>query len=255
MDPEFSERAVIVTGAAAGVGRAIAEGFAGYGADVVVADIDLAAAEATAAALGGGGDHSATEVDVSDEPSVEAMVDEVLAAHGSVDILVNNAGVFQTAEPTVQQSVDEWQRVMDVHVRGTYLCSRAAAPSMLEQGRGAIVNISSNAGIAAFPYRTAYSPAKAAINMLTKVLAVEWAVEGIRVNVVAPSFVDKERSDERIEGGGFDPAPIERRTPTGRLVSPSSIAESVAFLASDRIPDVTGVVLPVDGGWTAYGYY
>ena len=91
--------------------------------------------------------------------------------------------------------------------------------------------------------------------MLTKVFAIEWASQGLRVNAVAPSFVDKDRSEERIEGGGFDPAPIERRTPTGRLIDPASIAASVAFLASDLVPDVTGVVLPVDGGWTAYGYY
>lgn len=260
---DFIGKNIIVTGAANGVGKAIANRFLSGGGCVVVADLDLTKAKETAAEMGEIGLAHATEVDVRDESSVNSMVEFTLDKCGAIDVLVNNAGIFQKSIPSVDQSLDEWKRVMDVHVQGTYLCSKSVAPSMIKQHSGAIVNISSNAGFAAFPYRTGYSTAKAAINMLTKVFAIEWAENGVRVNAIAPNFVEKDRTGDRnlgMEtireiGGGADLDSILARTPTHRLTSLGSIAESVAFLSSDKIPDVTGAILPVDGGWTAYGYY
>ena len=263
MVSDYLGKTIIVTGAANGVGKAIATRFMNGGGNVIVADIDLSRAKETAPSLNGSGTAHAVEVDVRNEQSVQSMVDFALNTCDSLDVLINNAGIFQKSVPSVEQSLEEWQRVMDVHVQGTYLCSKTAAIPMLEQRKGAIVNISSNAGFAAFPYRTGYSTAKSAINMLTKVFAIEWASEGVRVNAIAPNFVEKDRTidramgDEKIRtiGGGADLDSILNRTPTHRLTSLGSIAESVAFLASDKIPDVTGAILPVDGGWTAYGYY
>ena len=264
MEPsDFLGKTIIVTGAASGVGKAIATRFMNGGGDVVVADIDLNQAKETAESLNGSGTSYAVQVDVRDEQSVKSMIDYTLKNCDSLDVLVNNAGIFQKSIPSIEQSLEEWTRVMDVHVQGTYLCSKMAAIPMLEQKQGAIVNISSNAGFAAFPYRTGYSTAKAAINMLTKVFAIEWASDGVRVNAIAPNFVEKDRTIDRALGeetvrtigGGADLDSILARTPTHRLTSLGSISESVAFLASDKIPDVTGAILPVDGGWTAYGYY
>jgi NAD(P)-dependent dehydrogenase (short-subunit alcohol dehydrogenase family) len=126
---------------------------------------------------------------------------------------------------------------------------------MLERGTGSIVNMSSVTGFDAFPYRTAYGPAKAAIKHLTKVFAVEWAREGIRVNAVAPGYVRTELVEGLIDDGNVDVDKIKARTPAGRMGVPEYVADAIQFLASDYAEYITGVTLPVDGGWTAYGYY
>ena len=252
---EFDGQTAVITGAGRGIGRATAKRFHKDGANVVIADIDEEQAEQTATAIATDDSATSVGVDVTDRDEVSALADVVSDRYGGADILVNNAGVSQTVEPTVDQSIDEWERVVDIHLKGTYLCSKLLAPEMLASGDGRIVNLSSTTAFGAFPYRTAYGPAKSAISNLTKVLAVEWATEGIRVNAVAPSYVRTDLVEDLIEKGKVDEESICERTPLGRLADPSFVADAISFLASDRATFITGVVLPVDGGWTAYGHF
>lgn len=242
---------VIVTGGASGIGAETARTFAANDASVVVADLDEAGAASVAADTGG----MAIETDVTDPNAVQALFDQTRATYGGIDILVNCAGIAQAATPTIEQDLDEWERVMDIHVKGTFLASKAALTDMLDDAGGTIINISSIAGLGAFPRRTAYSPAKAAIAMLTKTLAIEVAPT-VRVNAVAPGYVRTpmvmdilDDDDREITAG-----PLEDRTPMGRLADPADIAAAIQFLTSDQADYITGVVLPVDGGWTAYGH-
>lgn len=243
---------IVITGGASGIGAETARTFAAHDeVDIVIADTDTAGATAVADELTG----VAIETDVTDPDDIETVYSTTTDRFGGVDVVVNCAGIAQSATPTVAQDLAEWERVMDVHVKGTYLSSQHALRSMLEGDGGRIVNISSIAGLGAFPKRTAYSPAKAAIAMLTKTLAVEVA-PSVRVNAVAPGYVrtpmvtDILTDDER----DLSAAPLEDRTPMGRLADPADIADAIYFLTSEQARYITGVVLPVDGGWTAYGH-
>lgn len=252
---DFEDETVVVTGSARGIGRATAREFYDQGANIVIADVDEQDARETAEQFEGEGCVQSAGVDVSDRDEVRVLAEFVEDTFGGTDILVNNAGVSQTVEPTVDQSIDEWERVVDIHLKGTYLCSKVLAPQLLDSGNGRIVNLSSTTAFGAFPYRTAYGPAKSAISNLTKVLAVEWATEDVRVNAVAPSYVRTALVDDLIEKGKVDEQSIKKRTPMTRLADPSFVADAIAFLASERAQFITGIVLPVDGGWTAYGHF
>lgn len=238
-----------VTGGASGIGAVTARFIAGLGADVVIADIDPAAAEAIEAT----GARGAVVGDVADEGAVERMVAEAEALVGGLDLVFNAAGIGDDLVPVHQQEVARWQRVVDVNLRGTYLVCRAAGRSMLARGSGSIVNVSSIVGLDAFPGRSGYGVAKAGIIHLTKTLACEWAGAGIRVNCIAPAYTRTPMVRALLERNVFDPTRIERRTPLGRFAEPEEMARATAFLLSDWASYVTGVVLPVDGGWSAYG--
>jgi len=246
-------RTVVVTGAASGIGAETASAFAKQGDDVVIVDVDEQAARDTADTLPAEGGY-VVETDVSSDTDVRRLATDVEERFGGADVLVNNAGVAQTPEPLADQSVEEWDEVVDVHLKGTYLCSKYFLQRMVEQRSGAVVNVSSIAGLGGFPERTAYGPAKSAINNLTQVLAMEGASEEVRVNAVAPGYVKTPLVEEGIESGDFDEEPILDRTPVGRMATPAEVADAITFLASEQASYVTGVVLPVDGGWTADGY-
>jgi len=246
------DRTVVVTGGASGIGRATTEAFADRGERVIVADVDGDAAAETVAGLPGGAG-TVVETDVRDEDAVAALATEVESRFGGADVLVNSAGVVQPQTPIDTQPVEEWDQVVEVHLRGTYLACRYLLPGMIERGRGAVVNLSSVVGLAGFPYRTAYGPAKSGINNLTKVLAIEAARSDVRVNAVAPGYVRTAMVEAAIGSGDIDPEALHERTPLGRLADPTEVADAIEYLASDRAAYVTGVVLPVDGGWTAYG--
>ena len=173
---------------------------------------------------------------------------------GRVDALVNCAGISQPGDSLLYSQPD-WERLIDIQLNGSFFAAQAAARQMVAQGSGgAVVFISSTNAEAACPRRAAYCAAKAGVAMLTKVLAVEWAERGIRVNAVGPAYVETDMTKRNIAAGNISREAIERRIPLGRLAQPGDVADAVSFLLSDRAGFITGQSLYVDGGWLAYGY-
>lgn len=238
-----------VTGGARGIGFETARLFIAAGAQVVILDIDAAAADAAASMLGPSA--SAIGLDVSSEADVVSAFDAMLATHGRLDILVNNAGMARR-RPTTELPLSDWQRVVDVNLTGVFLCARTAGAHMLRQGSGVIVNVASIFGISGgglYP-NISYQASKGAVVNMTRALAVEWAAAGIRVNAVAPTWVDTEfiatlKTQPELM------TEIRRVTPLGRLAQPAEVAHSILFLASPAAAMVTGHVLAVDGGFLA----
>lgn len=247
----LKDRVALVTGGGSGLGLATAQAFVREGARVVINDLRLAVGEAAARELGTA--HSAVGGDVSKEDEVAAMVAAVMERHGRIDILVNNAGMPDSFVPTVDQPLSHWQRLIDVHLTGTYLVSKTVAPHMIAAGSGVILNLNSIAGVLGLPVRTAYSAAKAGIGMLTRVLGCEWGPHNIRVNAIAPGYILTPLTEKLIADGKIDEKRIRRRTPMGQLGAAQDIAEAMVFLASDRAKFITAVTLPVDGGYCAWG--
>ena len=249
-------KVALITGSGRGMGREMALAFAEEGADIVVNDIDLATAEKTMEEVKKKGRRAiAVDTDVSNAEEVDGMIERTIAELGGIHILVNNAGIIDESVPTIESSVDHWDKVIGVILRGTYLCCRRAGRWMVENHTGKIVNISSTAGIRGFAPRPSYGPAKAAVVHLTKCLAVEWAEHNINVNCITPSFTKTPLVLESFKQTGTDIKMVERQIPLGRLGEPRDIANAALFFVSDESSYITGVNLPVDGGWLAYGMY
>lgn len=250
-------RLAIVTGAADGIGWATAQALARSGDQVALLDLHAEAVQARAAELGAA--HLGLACDVSDGAAVDAAVQRVLARFGRVDVLVNNAGIGDQTGATLDQNSAAFDRVLAVHLRGTYLMSQAVARVMLAterapgQGRGAIVNLGSIASTIGLPTRNAYCAAKAGVLGMTRALATEWARQGIRVNAVAPGYVATALVAHLADQGAINASAIAQRTPLGRMAEPSEIAETIFFLASPAASYVTGATLAVDGGWSVLG--
>jgi NAD(P)-dependent dehydrogenase (short-subunit alcohol dehydrogenase family) len=244
-------RRAVVTGAGAGIGRAIAARLAAEGALVLVADVDDGAAARVAAGLGATALSHA--VDVADEASVAAMIARAIDEWDGIDVLVNNAGVG-IAATTPHTSEQEWRRVLDVCLTGTFFGMKHAIPPMRDGGGGSIINMSSVVALVGVADRAAYSAAKGGVLALTRAAAIDHVGEGIRVNCIAPGTVATPWID-RITAGYDDPAAaraaMEARQPHGRFVSPDEIAAVAAYLASDEAASVIGAVIVVDGGMTA----
>jgi NAD(P)-dependent dehydrogenase (short-subunit alcohol dehydrogenase family) len=250
-DTDFTGQGVLVTGGASGIGWAAARAFADRGARVAVADLREEVASGRAGELGA--DHLGVGGDVSDEAAVDRMVGAAASAFGRLDVLVNCAGLPDTFLPTVEQSRDHWQRLIDVHLTGTWLMAKRAAIEMIGRRHGVIVTISSIAGTHALPRRNAYTAAKHGVVGLTKALACEWARDGVRVNAIAPGYIRTPFVEGLIAQGKLNPKVIRRRTPIGELLPPEDVANAMVFLASPLARTVTGTVITVDGGYTAFG--
>jgi NAD(P)-dependent dehydrogenase (short-subunit alcohol dehydrogenase family) len=247
----MTKPAVLVTGGANGIGWAIAQRFAAADYRVAIADLDSDAAAARATELGG--IHIGYGCNVSTEADVVDLVAKVLGEFGKLDALINNAGIGDSHLPTLEQNVDNFETILRVHLNGTFVASREAARGMIIQGGGAILNLSSIAGVTGLPKRNAYGAAKAGIIAMTRSMACEWARYGIRVNALAPGFVRTALVQKLEDAGRIDRARLERRIPMGRLAEPAEIAETAWFLCSPAATYVTGSVLSVDGGWHAFG--
>lgn len=243
----------IVTGAASGIGRAIARRLSEEGAHVAVADLNIDRAAAVVDDIRrGGGAGTPVHVDVADAERVAAMVEEVTRSLAGVDVLVNNA-VNRPADDLLAMSVGEWDRDVAVALRGPYLCTRAVLPGMLAQGAGVIVNIASVNGLAYYG-NEAYSAAKAGLISLTRSTAVRYGPRGVRANAIAPGTVRTPNWDARL---AVDPDVFDKVAawyPVGRVGEPEDVAHAALFLASDDAAWITGAVLPVDGGLTAGSY-
>lgn len=254
MNLRFDGRVVVVAGGASGIGEACARLFRESGGRVVVADRNLAAAEAVARALDG----SAVALDVAEEESVEAAFAAIEREIGEVEVLVNSAGVLQRTLPPGELTMREWDLVSRIDLRGTYLCCAAAGTRMAGRRRGSIVNIASVAGMRSGPLH-AYGPAKAGVINLTQCLAAEWGRAGVRVNAVSPGFTQTPALAKGVDKGILEEERMAAASACGRLLDPREIAAAVCFLASDLASGITGVNLPVDLGylvatpWQSYG--
>ncbi len=245
----------VVTGTGTGLGQAIAAGLAEAGADVVMSElpdrVDLAAA--TAREIEQRGRRALVlPLDVrhlDGEHGIQAFASAAIGWQGHIDVLVNNAGV-NLPQDAVDVDEDSWDAVIDVDLKGTFFCAQAIGRHMLERGHGSIVNIASQNGLIGYYKRAAYCSAKAGVVNLTRVLTLEWAPKGVRVNAIAPTFIRTPLTASTFADPTLGPDLVQR-IPLGRIGEPEDVAAAVVFLASPAASMITGHTLTVDGGWTA----
>lgn len=244
----LENKVAIVTGAADGLGRSMAMELAGEGATIGVADVDAEKAEQVAAEIsGGGGEAKPVTVDVSRLDNTQTMANSILDAFGQIDILINNAGVRATS-PFLEHSEESWRHTLDVDLTGPFLCMQACIPHMISNGGGKVLNIASIAGVMGLKNRVAYCAAKSGIIGLTKAAAFELSDQNICVNAIAPGVIETPLTASYFENEAFADL-ITKETPLGRWGQPIDIAKAAVFLASNESDFISGVVLPVDGGW------
>ena len=249
---DLNGKIAVVTGGAGGIGAALALGIAEAGADVVVTSRNLTHLEEVAEQIRSKGRKSlALSTDVTDAKSVEDMTENVLKTFGRIDILVNGAGVA-IRKPADSFPIDEWQTVMDVNVRGTFLCCQAVGREMIKQESGKIVNISSVRGRYGLPVGyAAYCPSKGAVDTLTRTLACEWAKHNILVNAIAPTVVETELTKELLADVEYAKT-MKARIPMGRWAFTEDLVGPCIFFSSDASNFVTGQILYIDGGVTTW---
>ncbi len=247
-------KVILVFGGAGGIGAETSARLASVGARIVVADLNAAQAQVQAANIESrGGQAAGVACDITDPESCERAAQAAVDRFGQLDGVVNCAGISRPHD-SISLPPADWARMVDVQLNGAFYAAQACAKRMWAAG-GAIVFITSTNAEAAFPRRAAYCSAKAGVAMLTKVLAIEWAQQRIRVNAVGPAYVETEMTRRNIAAGNINEAQVKARIPLGRLAKPADVADAVSFLLSDRAGFVTGHSLYVDGGWLAYGYF
>jgi NAD(P)-dependent dehydrogenase (short-subunit alcohol dehydrogenase family) len=247
-DFDLAGQVALVTGAGRGIGRDLARALAACGALVLggvrepeSADVEWAAPD--------GGLVAPLRLDVTDVAATRAAIDTAIHRHGHIDILVNNAGLGANHD-AVDVTEADWDEMMAVNLKGVFFTSQAVGRHMIERGYGRIVNLSSQAGIVGIRRHAVYSAGKGGVNLLTKVLALEWAPYGVTVNAVAPTWIYTPGTAERLDDPAFL-AGVLANIPIGRVGTTADVAAAVIFLASRAAGLVTGAILPVDGGWTA----
>jgi len=241
----LSGKTAIVTGGSAGIGKAIAEEFRNQGASVVIANRSEEKGRQTAEELG----CSFIQCDVSSYDAVTDLVDRTVEEHGGLDIMVNNAGIGMTG--TVETTaIDDWQQLLEVNLNGVIYGTRAAMP-YLKESAGCVLNVASVFGLVGGPQTAAYATAKGAVVNFTRTTAVDYAEAGVRVNSICPGFVRTAMTESELEKDSFYEF-VLNQTPIDRVAEPEEVAKPAAFLASEGASYITGVNLPIDGGWTTH---
>lgn len=250
----LQSRCSIITGAATGLGKAMAEALAEAGSHIVIADMNKSAAEQTAEELRRKRvEVVAVEADVRSEADAARVVEQSLERFGRIDVLVNNAGIVRNAKAE-EMSLEDWRAVLDINLTGVFVMSQAVGREMIRKQSGSIINISSMSGIVANTpqCQSAYNASKAGVIALTKSLAGEWAPHGIRVNTIAPGYMRTELTRKFFEDGGGMTERWMQMTPMGRPGNPEELGGIVVYLASDASSFATGGVFTIDGGYTAW---
>ena len=252
MDLSLQGKVALVTGGSSGIGRATSLVFASEGAKVVIADIDVAGGDETVKMIEqAGGEATCIKTDVRNATEVEALINNAVKTYGRLDCAHNNAGVLGVDIPITEATEEDCDYVINTNLKGVWLCMKYEIIQMLEQGGGAIVNAASVAGLVGFPGMPVYSAGKHGVIGLTKTAALEYAQAGIRVNAVCPSAIRTPATESALSAFPELEANMKDDIPVGRMGSANEIAEAVVWLCSDGASFVTGLAMPVDGGFMA----
>jgi NAD(P)-dependent dehydrogenase (short-subunit alcohol dehydrogenase family) len=252
MPNEYQGKVVIVTGGSYGIGRAAAIGFAQRGAKVVIADIDVKRGEETLQRIkDDGGDAIFINTDVSLEHDVKVLIERTVQAYGRLDCAFNNAGIHKQFVSTIDFTLEEWEEMINVNLKSVWLCMKYEIRQMLKQGKGAIVNTSSAAGLVGAPSNPAYPASKHGVVGITKSTALEFARKGIRVNCVCPGPIRTGMQESLMATRPDIVKAMDQKVPMGRTGEPEEVAAAAIFLCSDAASYITGHALPVDGGIVA----
>jgi NAD(P)-dependent dehydrogenase (short-subunit alcohol dehydrogenase family) len=252
MPNEYQNKVVIVTGGAYGIGRAAAIGFAQRGAKVAIADVDVKRGEETLRRIkDAGGDAFFVKTDVSSEADVKALVEKTVETYGKLDCAFNNAGIHKVFASMSDFTAADWEEMINVNLKSVWLCMKYEIPQMLKQGKGAIVNTSSAAGLVGAPSNPAYPASKHGVVGITKSTALEFARKGIRVNCVCPGPIRTGMNESLVAANPEMVKAMDQKVPMGRIGEPEEVAAAAMFLCSDEASYITGAALPVDGGIVA----